>query len=154
MNVILEQPVYVGIAGGLFTLLLAYLAIQCPPQHRKKVFAAAGVVVVITVLLIILGSSVQTETEKVRRMLFQTARDVESNDVERMLRHIHPQAKDIRTRAANEMRQYKFDSIDIKPNLEITIDENQTPALAVRNSTWLPVEVFVTATSAIVCRCS
>jgi hypothetical protein len=122
MNFIYEQPFWVGFLGALLTLALivgwAYSA-------RREAAIAALVVLALTAALVVAGLTVETDREAIKRTLAQIASDVESNDLNRVLAHISPQATSIRAEAEAEFPRYRFDAVEIKwQMLEIDVDES------------------------------
>jgi hypothetical protein len=124
MNFVFEQPFWVGFLGLALTLGLfvgwAYSA-------RREAGIAALVVLGLTGILVVAGLTVETDREAVKRTLAQIAADVESNDLNRVLSHISPQATSIRAEAEAEFPRYRFDAVEIKWQL-LEIDFEQSSA--------------------------
>ncbi|HEV7281556.1 MAG TPA: hypothetical protein VGN57_15245 [Pirellulaceae bacterium] len=124
MNFIYEQPFWVGFLGAALTL---GLLVGWAYSARREVAIAALVVLALTVALVAAGVAVETDREAVTRTLAQIATDVESNDLERVLRHISSQAPSIRSEAEAEFPRYRFEAVEVKWQLlEIEIEEAPT----------------------------
>lgn len=124
MNFIFEQPFWVGFLGMVLTL---GLVVAWAYSARREAGIGALVVLALTAALVAAGMAVETDREAVKRTLAQIAADVESNDLNRVLAHISPQATSIRAEAEAEFPRYRFDAVEIKwQMLEIEIEESPT----------------------------
>jgi hypothetical protein len=128
MTWMVESPLLIVILGLLVVLVLGGAWIQ---TGRKPLLYAAITAGIMTALLFGVERFVQTDREQVRETLNQIARDVESNDVEKVLAHVYSGSPDIRSRAASEFPLYQFKSVSIKRNLKIIVEPKHFPPKAV-----------------------
>lgn len=134
MNFVFEQPFWVGFLGMVLTL---GLVVGWAYSARREAGIAALIALALTAALVFAGFAVETDREAVKRTLAQIAADVESNDLNRVLAHVSPQATSIRAQAEAEFPRYRFDAVEIKwQMLEIDVTESssgQTQAHATFN---------------------
>lgn len=128
MSGIFENPFPLIVIGVITAIISGGMWLQ---TGRKSALYATLVLVVLMIGLVIVAQLVESERERVSRTLHQIAREVEQNDVEAVLSHVHPNAPQVRAQAAAELPTYTFQSVDIKRNLEITIFSERTPPQAV-----------------------
>jgi hypothetical protein len=127
MTWLLEEPLPTIIAGVLAVAILGGLWIR---TGRKGLVYALIAVVVAAVGLVLAEKWVVTYREQVDATLRQCAADVESNDLQAVLRHVHPQAEQIRLRVNSEFPKYHFREVRIARNLEITVNDQHDPPQA------------------------
>ena len=124
MTWLLETPVYILSLGGLVTACLLGGWIQL---RNRWLAYLSGISILITGSLVALEQYVITPVEEVELTLQQIATDLESNQLPKLLNHIHSRAPDIRHLAENEFRNYYFERVSIKSNLEIELDTSRQP---------------------------
>ena len=86
MTWVLEQPIYILILGGLTFAFLGYAWWQ---TGYRAMFHAMLAVAAVTAGLLILERLVVTDVERIEDTLDQIARDVESNDLPKILSHVY-----------------------------------------------------------------
>ena len=125
---LLENPVTVLVLGGITALVFGAIWLQTGRKIELYIMLAimTGVVGVL-----VAGKLWNSERRNVKTTLFQIARDVERNDVDAVLAHLHSGMSALRQRAANEMPMYKFEEVKIKQNLEIEVFADESPPRAV-----------------------
>jgi hypothetical protein len=124
---LVEEPVTILLLGGLTVAMLAYAWWQL--RYRWLLHAWLGLAA-LTVGLLLLESVVETEPEQIEAALRQIARDVESNDLERILRHVYSGAPQTLAQARSEFPRYEFERVSIKQNIEISLDPTAQPPAA------------------------
>ena len=111
MNLIFEQPFWIGFMGMVLTIvLLGVWAIA----GKRDAGIAALVALGLTGILVALGVAVETDREAIRRTIAEIAEDVESNDLNRVLSHVASSATSIRTEASTEFPRYRFDAVTVE----------------------------------------
>ncbi|MEO8498924.1 MAG: hypothetical protein ABI614_28000 [Planctomycetota bacterium] len=128
MTWLLENPTTVLVLGGITAIVFGAIWLQTGRKIELVIMLAiiAGVVGVL-----VAGRFWKSERQQVKTTLYQIARDVERNDVDALLAHLHPSMSEVRQRAAAEMPLYKFEAVKIKQNLEIELFPNESPPRAV-----------------------
>ncbi len=127
MTWLLENPLLVLVLGGITALVFGALWLH---SGRKPALIAMLVVIAGVVSVLIAGRVIQSDRAAVRATIHRIARDVERNDVEALLRHIHSSVPGVRERAASEMPRYKFEEVKVKQNLEIEVFPQESPPRA------------------------
>ncbi len=127
MTWVLEQPIYILILGGLTFAFLGYAWWQ---TGYRAMFHAMLAVAALTAGLLILERLVVTDVEKIEDTLDQIARDVESNDLPKILSHVYSGATETYARAQREFPNYVFKRVDIKRNVEVVFDRDAQPPQA------------------------
>ena len=125
---LLENPMTVLVLGGITALVFGAIWLQTGRKIELYIMLAiiTGVVGVLVV-----GNVWKSERQQVKATLFEIARDVERNDLDAVLAHLHPGMSEVRQRAANEMPRYKFQEVKIKQNLKIEVFPDESPPRAV-----------------------
>lgn len=124
----MESPLSIALTGAFFAGLCIYAWFQ---NGRRELLLAVAGIVAVTVALLALERWWVTEDEAIENTIRQIARDVESNDFNRMVVHFHPIASDIRELARAEVNRYDFESITVKNNFEIQLDMRHQPPKAI-----------------------
>src|SRR4051812_25494966 len=110
MNWLLDSPLTI-LLGSLavgFLLGLAWV------QTGKNAFLfGIGGVVLVAIALLVLERSIETDTEKVTKLLYQIAREIESNDADRVVEHIVSSRPELAARGKDQMKQHKFTNVTI-----------------------------------------
>jgi hypothetical protein len=124
---LMESPWTIGLTGGFFAGLCIFAWFQ---NGRKQLVMAFFGVIAATLAFLALERWWVTETEEIKSTIRQIARDVESNDFNRMAAHFHPSASEIREAARSEVGNYDFKSISVKDNFEVKLNLNHRPQKA------------------------
>ncbi len=90
MTWILEEPTYIIILGVVLVLFLGFALLQT--GYRFLLHALLGVIA-LTIGLLVLENLVQTDKEQVEAALETMARDVETNELDLILRHVYSGAR-------------------------------------------------------------
>lgn len=116
-----------------FTILLGAIAIGfflgvAWVQTGKNAFLySIGGVVLAAVGLLILERAVETDGEKVRKLLYQIAGEIEANDADRVMRHIVSSRPELAAEAKSRMRNYTFTRVEITRIHAITEHPDKEP---------------------------
>ena len=122
------SPVTIGVVG----LCLAGLAGFIWTQTGHKIAAITAVIcIVLTLGLIAVSSQVETEEERITRMLHDVADGLQRNDHAFVLSHLHPQAAATAQRAKTELPRYNFSEARVTRIKSITVDATLQPPTAV-----------------------
>lgn len=128
MTTLLENPLP-GIAiAGLLTLGFAAGWLKTG-YHRLLLGVAFSLL--LGAAAVLLERWVETPREQVTATLLQIAADVESNDHDKALAHIHSARSQLLARGAQELSKYTFTRVDLKSHREITVDTGRSPPRAV-----------------------
>lgn len=125
---LMESPYTILLTGAFFCGLCIFAWFQ--NGKRELLMAMAGILA-LTGAFFALERWWVTENEAIEETIRQIARDVESNNFDRMVGHFHPSAVDIREAARSEVGDYHFASITVKDNFEIKLDMKHQPPKAV-----------------------
>lgn len=128
MNWIFDQPQYIVLLG--LALLLA-LGAAWSATGRKELVYAIGVTFALLVGGIILERVVVTHREAIQVTLQQIARDVQSNSLPNLTRHIATSAPQFKQKAEAEMPNYRFSECRVTKIHDIKVDERGKPVKAV-----------------------
>jgi hypothetical protein len=128
MNLLLEQPLAVVIAGVILGLIGG---IAWSSTGRKEWLVGLGLVVVLTIVGMIVEQLVVTDREAIERTLGEIARDVQSNNVRTVLRHIATGASDVQREAETELPRYRFDECRVTKVHNVDIDASAEPRSAI-----------------------
>jgi hypothetical protein len=127
MSYLLEQPLAVVIVGVIAAL---GAGIAWTSTGRKEWLVGLGAVVVLTIGGLILEQVVVTDREAIESTLTEIARDVESNNIRALVRHIATGATVIQQAAEAEMPKYRFEECRVTKVHNIDIDATQEPRSA------------------------
>jgi hypothetical protein len=125
---LMESPYTILLTGAFFAGICIVGWFQNP---RREILLGLVAILALTAGMFGLEQWWVTDKEAIQAAIFQIARDVESNDVNRMMPHFHPAARDIAEQARNEVGAYKFESISVKSNFEIKLEPTHQPPKAI-----------------------
>lgn len=123
-----DQPIYIAALGILLGIVAAGLWTS---TGRKEWLIVLGVVIALTAGLLVVERFVVTDKEAIRQTLAEIARDVKSNDLNRVLRHIAPANANLAQQARSEMPNYQFTDCRVTKVHEIKVDARTEPRAAV-----------------------
>lgn len=123
-----ENPLWLGICGAFVTIVAAVLWVQ---TGARSAAVTAVVACILTILLVLVSLRVETDREKLIRTIHEVAEAVESNDLERVLTHVSPNATQGLLRARQELPQYTFREARMTRLKSIVINRNSTPPTAI-----------------------
>ncbi len=99
IDVVLESPLTVLLLGSFATIVA--LAVWVQVGHRALIYVALALAL-LTVILIFVSYNVRTDREQLRQVIEEVAGAVQRNDVDAVLKHVHPSANaridEVRTR--------------------------------------------------------
>jgi hypothetical protein len=110
---------------------------------RKEVLYGLIAIIFLCALVLGLQRFVVTDGEKVLATLHQIANDVERNDLEAVLKHIHSQSPRIRAEAESEFPRYRFKEVKITRIREVISEPKHVPPQVI-----VQFSVVVTGTDA------
>lgn len=123
-----ENPLWLGICGAFVTIVALVLWMQ---TRARSAAVTAFVACLLTILLVLVSQRVETDREKLIRTIHEVADAVESNDLERVLRHVAPNAQQGLTRARQELPQYTFREARMTRLKSLLVNRSSTPPTAV-----------------------
>lgn len=128
MSWLLESPVWIVAIG---VAVVAICGGGWVKTGHRAFIALVIAAVLCTLALFVLERLVVTDREAVRSKLHQMARDVEKNNLDLVLSHIHSQAPpSIASKVRSEFPRHTFRSVDIKPNVQIDVFPDRRPPRA------------------------
>jgi hypothetical protein len=118
----------VMIIGVLSALILAF---GWTKTGRQETLFGLAAVILLCLAVLGLQKFVVTENERVEATLAQIARDVERNDLQAVLAHVHSSAKEIHERVESEFPNYRFSKVKITSIREIKVEPERIPPRAI-----------------------
>jgi hypothetical protein len=127
MNWILEQPVAVVILGIILGL---GTGIAWTSTGRKEWLIGLAAIIAFTIVGLVVERLVVTDREAIEATLQEIARDVQSNNLQAVLRHVSTGNSELIRQASAEMPNYRFDECRVTKVQEIDIDSSAEPRSA------------------------
>ena len=125
---LLESPFSIGIVGGSCAVLAGFLWTQ---TGNKAAAVTAAMLALLTLGLVALSVTVETDRERITRMLNEVASALQRNDRSFVLSNIHPKAAATVQRAKTELPRYNFSEARVTRIKSITIDTTSQPETAI-----------------------
>ncbi|MFO0012521.1 MAG: hypothetical protein ACK553_07255 [Planctomycetota bacterium] len=111
LEVLLESPVTIGVVGAIVTIAALFTWLHT----RVKGLLPLGIATAIaTIILVTIGILFDTDKEILRRFVYETARELESNQYQKVLEKIHPQASVEMQEVRLRLPDIRFESARIK----------------------------------------
>ena len=127
MSWLLEQPGYAIACGSLGAAAFGGAWLRTGNQRWLVV---AATVVVGSGALVVLERWVETDREQVHSVLLTVVDAIERSDVDELLRHVHSDATDVQSDVKQHKGTITFETVDIKSNLVIRVDQHADVAIA------------------------
>jgi hypothetical protein len=128
MTWLVEEPLWIVVGGLVVSAILVFGWLQ---SGRTPILYAAIAAVALTGLLLTIERLVVTDREAVQRALLAMKVDAESDDVERLLRHVHSQAQHIHDDIREYHGQYRIENVRMSPRRkDIFVDSDNDPPMA------------------------
>jgi hypothetical protein len=127
MDFLLENPIGVGVAGGLLVIATGVGWMQ---TGKKPVLLACIALLLLTMAGVWASVAIHTDQEQIRDCVYGGASELENNQIERALSRIHPDASDVLQRAKGELSRYEFTSVSIVGFYDLKIDRTTIPHTA------------------------
>jgi flagellar motor component MotA len=127
MTWLFENPTTVLVLGAVTAVIFGAIWLQTGRKIELYVMLA---ILACTVGLVGVGRFWKSDAQQVKATIQQVARDVERNDVDAVLAHLHPSMDEVRQRAANEMPHYSFEQVKVKSNLAVELFLDESPPRA------------------------
>jgi hypothetical protein len=123
-----DTPIYIV----LIAIVAGVLAgVAWTSSGRRELLYALGAVVVLAVTMLIVERAVITDREAIRTKLAEIARDVQANDMQRVLGHIAKGNPSLIGRVQNEMPNYDFTECRVTKIHKTDIDSSAEPRSAI-----------------------
>lgn len=116
------------VAGAAF-LVAVVLLFGWLKTGRKALLIAVIVVAAGGIGTLAAAALIVTDEERIENEIFGVAKDVERNDVEAVLGHVHPDADAIVREAKRRLPDYQFDGVLVRFR-RVEIDETKSPRTA------------------------
>jgi hypothetical protein len=127
-TLLFEQPWIIGVLGAIVTGATLFGWLQSGSIIALR---SAGGFLIATLLLVLLNVWVVTEREILRSWLSETASELEQNQVDKVLKRIHPEASERVADRARMLKNIKFTSVRITKIHGIDIKSTRKSSQAV-----------------------
>lgn len=127
MNWIFDRPAYVALLG---VVLCVPIAIAWVMSGKKEVLYALAAAFAVMVALLITERIVVTDREAIEATLQQIARDVQSNDLAAVQKHVYSGAPALQGKVRGELPNYRFTECRITSQPEIEVNAKDEPRSA------------------------
>ena len=126
---ILQHPWKLALGGGALTAATAFIAGRLPeyPKLRRIPIVTA----IITLLLVGLSLAVETEEERIARIIHDAADAIEGGNYDALASYIHPRKEGLRRIMRYQLRRYRIHSVSVKSNLRVKIERDSRPQRAI-----------------------
>ena len=128
MNWLFDSPFVIllgAIAVGFF------LGVAWVQTGKNAFLYSIGGVALAAIGLLVLERTVETDGEKVRKLLYQIAGEIEANDVDAVLQHLISSQPKLAEIARREMNNYEFTHVTITKIHSITEHPKKQPPAVV-----------------------
>jgi hypothetical protein len=122
-DVVLEQSITIGAVGTVVAIATFYAWMQTGLRYwmSASIAIAAG-----TAVLVAIGWWIETDRENLRRFVYETAVELESNQHQKVVSKIHPQATAPLQEARLRLPELRFTRARIKSIHQIEIARHRT----------------------------
>jgi hypothetical protein len=128
MNWLLESPLTIVVVGVLLLILLGWV---WSATGRKELLYALGAALALIAVGLVVERLVVTDREAIEATLLTIAREVESNDLRRVVKHIYSGAPELRQKVEGEMPNYDFTECRLTKIHLIEVNAREQPRTAV-----------------------
>jgi hypothetical protein len=123
-----DTPIYIVLIAIVLGVLCG---VAWTSTGRKELLYALGAVVALTVIMLIVERVVVTDREAIQQKLAEIARDVEANDLTRVVVHIAKGNPSIVQKVQNEMPGYDFTECRVTKIHNTDVDTSAQPRSAI-----------------------
>lgn len=127
MSVILEHPVAILVVGLAVAGLFVFAASK---SGDRRFLVSAGLVAIAGLIVGIVATTIETEKEKLTKTIYQVAAAVRSNDHDRALTFMHPNASAATQRAKSEISRFKFEDARVTSIQDVSVNDHTKPPTA------------------------
>jgi low affinity Fe/Cu permease len=127
MSWVLEQPVPIIFIGVVTVAILFGGLVKTGKKWLLYVMIGAAI---FFAALVVVEQLVVTARERVENTVYQIARDVESNEVEAVVRHLSKARPELRSQARRYMSYLEIEQAKVKPDLKVELNFGQDPPTA------------------------
>ncbi len=124
---LLESPVLLGVSGMLVSGTILFFWTQ---TGHKAALYSGGIVAAVTAVLMTISVQIETDRERIEKILNQVADALERGDYEKVYGYIHPNAAQASRRARSELPNYRFTDARVTRIKSITVNRSSTPPTA------------------------
>jgi hypothetical protein len=119
LDVILESSVTIGLIGAVVAIAIFYAWLQ---TGLKQLFPTSLAIAAATAVLVVSGLMFESEREVLRRFVYETAGDLQSNAYQKVIAKIHPQASFELQEIRDRLSEVRFTAVRITAvhNIELT----------------------------------
>ena len=123
LEILVEKPVTIVLAGGLIFAVLLMLGLQ---TGRRSVLTAAASVLAITCILLLVERLVESPREQLRRTLSEISAAVNRQDLPDLLSYVHSSATGVREQATMHFNMYQLQEAAVTRIWNIDIKSKDT----------------------------
>ena len=127
MTWLVEQPLMILFAGIVIEAILLVMLLQ---SGRRAVLYAILAVALVVGGLLFLERQVVTDTEAIRATIHEIARDLQSNNLSAVLRHVSSTSPELREDATQRLKLVVLERVKITTIRQITVHPRANPPLA------------------------
>ncbi|MCU0707980.1 MAG: hypothetical protein MUF23_06795 [Pirellula sp.] len=127
LEFLLERPVTIGLAGSILSIATFYAWVQSGlrPLFHTSIGLAVG-----TLALVLIGWFIDTDRDILRRFVYETAQELETNQHQKVAAKIHPQATGELQDAKLRLPDIRFSVARIKSIHGIEVTRHRTGVTA------------------------
>ena len=120
MSWLFDKPIYIVVIGAVLAVLVGA---AWSASGRKELLYALAAIAGLVIVGLIVERAVVTDSEAIRATLMEIARDVQSNNVQRVTSHIAASEGQLVQKAQSEMPNYRFTECRLTKIHKIDIHE-------------------------------
>ena len=128
MNRLFESPLSIAVLGFL---LVAGLGMSWILSGRKELLYALVAAGLLVAGLLVAERMITTDREAIEAKLNEIAKDVESNSVARVAKHIAASAPELKSKAQAELPNYQFTEMRVTAVHQVEVNSAADPRTAV-----------------------
>lgn len=123
LELLLESPVTIGLVGSILSIATFYAWVQS--GSRPFLWTSIGLLLG-TLALVLLSLVIDTDREVLRRFIYETARELESNQYQKVIAKIHPQATGELQDARVRLPEIRFTTARVKSIHKMDVTRHRT----------------------------
>jgi ketosteroid isomerase-like protein len=128
IELLLERPVLVGLTGLVVAVLAGLFWTQ---TGHKAALVSALLIALATIVLVAVSLQIQTDREKIERILHDVGAALQRNDYESVFSVMHPNAAVAVSRARAELPRYTFEVARVTHIKSILVETARRPETAI-----------------------
>ncbi len=134
MSWLTESPGLLVAVGVVSMFLLIFTLFYAPSKRLAPLFVIAGLLIVVP---LVVDALVDTDGEQLKRIVRKMAQHVRQNDIDGLLRYVHPDAANCRSRIERDLPYCTFSACNVTGFQPIEFEDTDPPTAK------LTLKVFV-----------